>query len=421
MDDRPQTVHQLKPQELEAVYAISKIVTEEVSLDKALARIINIAREVLVFDSAIVYLQEDANQLEPFFAKAIGRGRSSGHTLPWGETAAMKAAETGKTYINESVVDPNGDRLDHHFYLSLPLQAGGSVSGAIVFIRFGGPEYQQDHINLAGFITAHISQLFEQKRLVNKIANLQAEQRLAQLQDEFVAMVSHELKTPLGFIKGYTTTLLRQDTTWDPATQLEFLNIIDEEADLLSEQIENLLNSFRLKSRTIEIKPTKIQLAAFIESILDKVSTQEVNLEINLAVLPTDLEVVADGKMLSQVITNLISNAVKYAPGSTLKIQVRSYRDCIRFTFQDTGPGIPPHHIERIFDQFYRVPERSGGVRGAGLGLFICKQIIEAHNGKIWVQSEPDKGTSFIFEIPKYQEPPENQKDGEDGAKNTDS
>jgi len=391
----------LKPFELEAVYSISKIVAEEVDLDTALEKIIHIARKVLIFDNAVVYVNNPDLELEPFFARAIGRGASSAHDLPWGDTAAKETIDSGQIYIREADLDNQTSRLDQHFYLSLPMLASGNISGALVFIRFGGPNYTQGHVNLAQYITTHVSQLFEQKRLVEKIAELQAQQRLAQLQDDFVAMVSHELKTPLGFIKGYTTTLLRKDTTWDSDTQQEFLTIIDEEADRLSELIENLLDTYRLKSRTVQMKPETTPLGPFFQSILDRLASQEINLEIRLEVTPTDLVVFADSKRLNQVVTNLISNASKYAPNSTLIIKANVQEDQIHITFRDDGPGIQKEHLEHLFKRFYRVPERSGGVRGTGLGLFICKQIIEAHGGSIWVESIVDKGTTFHILLQK--------------------
>lgn len=400
----------LKPNELEAVYAISKIVSEEVDLDRALEKIIHISREVLVFDSAVVYIREAANEPEAIFAKSIGRGKSSGHILPWGENAALETLETGQIYLREADLIPGQDRLDQQFYLSMPMMIGGVITGALVFIRFGGPRYDTDHIKIAEFITIHISQLFEHQRLVEKIADLQAKQRLVQLQDEFIAMVSHELKTPLGFIKGYTTTLLRSDTSWDHDTQVEFLKIIDDETDKLSEQIENLLDSFRLKSQSAEVNPKWLPLSVFFQSILDRISNQEINLDINLEVIPTELEVYADSKMLSQVINNLISNASKYAPNSHLEIKAQEIEDGVQISFADNGPGIAPEHQENIFKQFYRVPERSGGVRGTGLGLFICKQIVDAHQGKLWVESTPNQGSTFFIRLPDEATKTENER-----------
>ncbi|MEN8240837.1 MAG: HAMP domain-containing sensor histidine kinase, partial [Chloroflexota bacterium] len=217
----------------------------------------------------------------------------------------------------------------------------------------------------------------------------------ARLQDDFIAMVSHELKTPLGFIKGYTTTLLRKDTEWDRETQQDFLEIIDDEADRLSELIGNLLDSYRLKSGSAEFKLVPVPLASFFKNIFDRLSKKEVNLDIEIQVSPTDLAVMADAKQLSQVIENLISNASKYAPNSTVKIHASQKDDKLLITIADSGPGIPAVHLDHIFKQFYRVPERSAGVRGTGLGLYICKHIIEGHGGEIKIESELNKGTTF--------------------------
>lgn len=214
-------------------------------------------------------------------------------------------------------------------------------------------------------------------------------------------MVSHDLKTPLGFIKGYTTTLLRKDTEWDHDTQMEFLSIIDEEADRLSELIENLLDTYKLKSGNVRMQPKQTLVEDFFQSVLDRMNTQESNLDITLEVQPSDLFVYADSKRLAQVINNLINNASKYAPNSTVNITAQEQDDKILIKVADNGPGIAQKHLDKLFNRFYRVPERSGGVRGSGLGLFICKQIVEAHNGKIWVESIVDQGTTFSILLHK--------------------
>jgi K+-sensing histidine kinase KdpD len=396
----------LKPKELEAVYAISNVVTETIDIDESLDQITKIARKVFIFDSAVIYLLEEGkdggegDEIEAFFARAIGRGSSSAEDLKWGDMAALATIDHGDVYIQESEIILGEDRLDQDFYLGLPMIVGGNITGALVFIRFGGPQYTDDQILLAKFITSHVSQLFEHKRLVERIANLEAERRLTELQDDFIAMVSHELNTPLGFIKGYTTTLLRQDTEWDQDTREEFLNIIDEEADRLNELIENLLDSYRLKSGTLEmkIKPTKIQ--TLFQSILDRLNATDINLDINISITPSDLTVLCDAKRLTQVINNLINNASKYAPNSSLDIKARTNGKNVHISVSDTGPGIPEKHLKHLFKRFYRVPERSAGVRGTGLGLYICQQIIEAQNGEISVNSTTNKGTTFHILLP---------------------
>src|SRR5690606_17808952 len=127
-----------------------------------------------------------------------------------------------RTVATQPEPNPQADRLQQRFFLALPLLAGGSAIGALVFVRFGGPEFTKAQINLAQYIAAHVTQVLEHKRLVERIASLEAERRLSQLQSDFIAMVSHELKTPLGFIKGYSTTLLRPDASWTREDQLEF-------------------------------------------------------------------------------------------------------------------------------------------------------------------------------------------------------
>ena len=412
MNDKIQTAIQLKPEELEAVYTISKIVSQEVDVDSALEKITHISRQVLIFDNAVVYLKEkDRMEFEPFFARAIGRGKKMAYDLPWGDEAANETINSGDVYIREAKLEPDKDRLEQGFYLGLPMITSGNILGALIFIRFGGPSYTKDQINLAQFITTHVSQLFEQKRLVETIANLEAERRLVRLQDDFIAMVSHDLKTPLGFIKGYTTTLLRKDTDWDKETQLEFLTIIDEEADRLSEMIENLLDSYKLKSGTIRMDLSEINLSVFFQSVLGHISTQEPNLEIEVEIEPSELVLYADQKWMVQVINNLINNASKYAPNSHLTIRAYYKSEGVKIEFKDTGPGIPPNSLQHIFKRFYRVPERSAGVRGTGLGLFICKQIIDSHQGEIWVESELEKGTTFHILLP-YPTPEEEAKNG---------
>lgn len=395
MAEQKSQTSSLKPRELEAVYAISQVVAEASSVDSALDEITHLFRNVFIFDNAVIYLHQDSEDLQPVFARAVGRGKSTPEDLVWGDSAARETIMTGRLITHRAEIGLRADRMDEHYYLSMPMRVGGNITGAVVFIRFGGPAFTEQQINLAQFITTHVSQLFEQQRLGDRIADLEAERRLARLQDDFIAMVSHELKTPLGFIKGYTTTLLRKDTEWDHETQQDFLEIIDDEADRLSELIGNLLDSYRLKSGSAEFKLLPVPLAGFFKEVFDRLSKKEINLDIDIQVSPTDLAVLADAKQLTQVIENLISNASKYAPNSRVNIHATIEADRVHIKISDTGPGIPEVHLANIFKQFYRVPERSAGVRGTGLGLYICKHIIEGHGGEIKIESVVNQGTTF--------------------------
>lgn len=366
----------------------------------ALDALIAVLRRELVFDNVAVYLHDpQTNALEVAHARAVGRGRSAEADAAWGEGAAARAYAGKEVVIQESRgAGEGGDRLAQAELLALPLQAEGWSGGALVFIRFGGPPYLEDHLRLASLAAVLISSVFERQAWQEARKQLEVSRQQIRLQDDFMATISHELRTPLGFIKGYSTTLLRQDTRWDNDTQREFLTIIDEEADHLTELIENILESARLQSNTVKMQIHPLRLDALIRDVIMRVRNRHRNLEIEL-----DFDVVppikGDAARLAQVFENLFSNAVKYAPASPIKITLRRAGKRLKVAFADRGPGIPQESLPFIFDRFYRVP---GGptVTGTGLGLYICSQIIQAHHGKMWVESALNEGTTFFIELP---------------------
>lgn len=159
-----------------------------------------------------------------------------------------------------------------------------------------------------------------------------------------------------------------------------------------------MLESARLQSKTLQFKFSPVRIDALIRDVATRVNTHQPNLVIQLS-LDSLPPVLGDSVRLSQVFENLFSNAIKYAPGSKLTIGTKSLGKRVRISFADEGEGIPEDFLPFLFERFYRVPgERT--VTGTGLGLYICKQIIMAHHGKIWVESVLDEGTTFYIELP---------------------
>lgn len=393
----------LRPQELEAVYAVSRAIALAVDIDSALDQVIKLTRPVFIFDNVILYLMKDG-QFTPAYARVIGRGRSVQADLAWDEAVALETYTYEKTSLFEQKLpDWEEERLNWRNFLGLPLVTSEGKVGALVFGRFGGPPYTPDHIRLAEFIGSHISQLLEHQKLVEQIAQLEVERRLRKLQEDFIANVSHELRTPLGFIKGYTTTLLRQEPSWDDSTRREFLTYIDEEADRLDEMIDALLDSSRLQAGMIQMKLRPVNLEQLLNVITTRVLTHYPTLEINLKV-PSELMVNGDPLRLAQVFDNMIMNAVKYAPGSPIWITMQREDDRVHIMVEDHGPGIATEHLERIFERFYRVPEVREKVHGSGLGLYICRLIVLAHQGGLKVESQVSKGTQFHIFLPALDE-----------------
>jgi len=390
----------LRPQELEAVYAISRAVAGAVNMDDALDEIMRLARPVFIFDNIVLYLARGSETLDPAYARAIGRGRSQEAELVWGEATAGEVIQTGQVVLRSEGSEALDDRTSLRYTLGLPLRSGGDIKGGLVFIRFGGPSYKPDHIRLAEFIAMHVGQLLEHDTLVGKIVSLEAERRLDRLQEDFIATISHELLTPLGFIKGYATTLLREDTSWDDSTRREFLNIIDEEADRLRELIDNLMDSSRLQAGTLRMSFQPVRIDTFLKDVIQRAKARDDNHNIHLELNTPDLTLPADPARLAQVFDNLLSNAAKYAPGAPITIFLKQAENMAYIHVQDHGPGIAPEHLPNLFKRFYRVPSNNTTVRGTGLGLFICRQIIRAHGGKISAESELGKGTSFHIFLP---------------------
>lgn len=402
MSERQKHTSSLRPRELEAVYAISRAVAESESTDAALDEIVQLVRPVFIFDNMVLYTccQPDGG-LEPTYARAIGRGRFREADLAWGEVTAQQvyASQQIVTQI-EQVDNPDQDRTNSRHSLGMPLLMSGQILGALVFIRFGGPIYLPEQIHLAEFIAQHVSQLLTRKNLNARIGDLEARRRLDTLQEDFIATISHELLTPLGFIKGYTTTLLRQDITWDENTRREFLSIIDEESDRLRELIDNLMDSSRLQSDTLQMSFQPIRLDTLIKDIAMRAQSRTENISIELQIEAPGLQIQADPTRLGQVFDNILSNATKYAPGSPIIITLTQNDQTAVIAIRDQGPGIPEQHVAKLFQRFYRVPDGNTSVRGTGLGLYICRKLIQAHHGEIFALSTLGQGTTFVINLP---------------------
>jgi len=379
---------------------LMRIATRSNDLRANVEKFIIALRKEFVFDNVAVYLQDKATQnLEIVYARAIGRSKTAEADAAWGEDFAGQVVKKGQLLMRDPKPDVSSeDRLHQAYLLGLPIREGSLARGAMVFVRFGGPVYEEQHVAVASLAGEMLSMLFERAAWAELQAELEDLKRQMQLQEDFVSTISHELRTPLGFIKGYSTSLLRQDTSWDEETQKEFLMIIDEEADRLSLLIENVLESARLQSKTLPLRFQPLRLDGVLRDVTLRIRARHKDLDVN-AELESVPPLFGDGVRLAQVFENLFTNALKYAPGSPIDILLRQVGNNIVISFIDHGPGIAKESLPLIFERFYRVRcEKT--VTGTGLGLYICKQIIQAHRGKIWAESTPGHGTTFLIELP---------------------
>jgi signal transduction histidine kinase len=390
----------LKQENVPDFLEIAEAVSQNSDWKEALDSVIAIVRSGFIFDNLALFVVEEkfSKLTEIVYARAVGRGQSAGPDAAWGVDVANLVMERNEIILQEppDSQDKN-NRLAKAHLLGLPLRTASGVLGAVVFVRFGGPAYSSEHIYCTRYIATQFAGLFERKKLLEDIHALEEARRLLALQDDFIATISHELRTPLGFIKGYSTTLLRSDTEWDEPTRREFLTIIDEEADHLTTLIENVLESARLQSNTLPMKFQSVHLDKLIRDTATRAQARlkQLQVKFKFAVIPV---IQVDNVRIAQVLENLFSNAAKYAPGAAITITLTKEIGFYRIRFADAGPGISSEHLPNLFKRFYRVPGQGG--HGSGLGLFICQKIIDAHGGKISVESQPGKGTAFLIDLP---------------------
>jgi PAS domain S-box-containing protein len=237
-------------------------------------------------------------------------------------------------------------------------------------------------------------------RIVMVFRDISRQMELNRLRAEIIANVSHELRTPLSLIKGYASTLLSPDVTLHEEEARRFLGNVSTAADRLGRMIDDLLCASRLETDQLSLRPQHFDLAAGVLQVL--AWYQPHALEYNLvADLPDGaLDVWADPDRVEQVLVNLLSNAVKYSPaGTTITVEGRRLGDppWVVVHVSDEGVGIAPKHLSRIFERFYVSADSE---RSVGLGLYICRGLVEAMGGEIWVTSQPGQGSTFSFSLP---------------------
>jgi two-component system phosphate regulon sensor histidine kinase PhoR len=238
--------------------------------------------------------------------------------------------------------------------------------------------------------------------------------KLEEMRTEFVANVSHELRTPLTSLQGYLETLLGGAID-EPETARRFLEIMSKETERLTRLVDDLLHLSKIEGRRIAHRWQPVRLAECIDRVLAMFRPQAraKNITLNGEVQPDLPYVQGDPDMLTQVLINLVDNAVKYTPaGGKVTVAAQTQGENVRVAVADTGPGIPPESLPRIFERFYRVDKaRSRELGGIGVGLAIVKHIVNAHGGKTFVESTVGKGSTFSFVLPAAAEPEDRKED----------
>ena len=250
--------------------------------------------------------------------------------------------------------------------------------------------------------------LSEEGAVVSMVVTLQDMadvEELERLRADFLAMVSHELRAPLTSIKGSAATVLGSSTELDPAVVRQFFRIVDEQADHMNSLVADLLDVARIETGELPVSPEPAEVAALVDRARSAFSSGGGRNPLEIDIQPNLPLVLADRRRVVQVLGNLLSNAARHSP-TTSVIQVGAVQECVHVAFSvaDEGRGIPAENLPHLFRKFSRI-QTEGQRDDTGLGLAICKGIVEAHGGRIWAESDgPGLGTRFTFTLPTVEE-----------------
>ena len=291
-------------------------------------------------------------------------------------------------------------RQGFHSYMIIPIISKKRPIGTLNLFSRKDQAFSKKNLQILNPIAEQLDIAIETIRLFEET------KKLDQLKSDFVSKVSHEFRTPLTSIKGFSEILLTYDDV-DTKTNREFLGIINEESERLTRLVNDILDLSKIEAGRSGgiIQPVSISdVTEYTEKLFHSLAIEK-GLKIEIRI-PSDLPMIpGDRDQVIQVLHNLLSNAIKFSTSGVITVAASEEDQSIRLSVSDTGNGIPQKDQEKIFDRFYQLGDvRTGKPRGTGLGLAICKEIVAILNGRIWCESEVGKGSTFHVSFPIFEE-----------------
>jgi Osmosensitive K+ channel histidine kinase len=429
-----------RARESRALYELVNAATNEDNLERQLTivarALVNNFRDSGVRDCAILLpdvhgslvLQANAHSERVDQALSLDEIRTAQSVLENGTIVDLYSQpDTSKVYAVRRVVTSTLPLKEQRFVRFIPLQQGPKVVGVARLLMAGrGQKFppartvppQRTAVATAtdekgAFFWTFLDQaitMIERARLRREAMQIELLRRTDALRSALLSSVSHDLRTPLSSIKAAASSLLQDDVDWDKESQRGFALAIEREADRLNRLVGNLLDMSRIEGGALKPEKEWYPIDELIHDVLAHMHSTLQAHPVQLTVADNLPPVELDYLQIDQVVTNLLENAARYTPaGTPIAISVTAVDHALLVSIADSGPGIPPSDLERIFDKFYRVSGEKGkaGTRsstmGTGLGLAVCRGLIDAHGGKIWAENRPEGGAVFRFTLPLTQ------------------
>lgn len=370
-----------------------------------------------------ILIVDDEKEIRQLLSQALTQ--MGGYRVEVAENGEEALAKVEKNNFDLVLTDMRMPKMDglqlvnelskrHPEIATVVMSGHGSIDAALEAVRRGASDFLSKPFNLPEIIV-RLNKAMEEKqrlnhlsKLVNHLEESIAELRkLDQIKSEFVAVASHELRTPLTAIKNAVQLLLTEKTGTLNEHQKKFLTMAEKNINRLINILNDLLNLSRIEAGKMVLKLEELYLQNILELIYYSFQPQaeEKSIQLKLDLPPQPIMVYGDKEKVEQILSNLMSNALKFTPeNGEIIISAKPFADeegMVAISVKDTGIGIPPDHLDKIFEKFYQVEnslQRSHG--GTGLGLAISKGLVEAQKGKIFVESELGKGSTFTFTLP---------------------
>lgn len=388
--------------EQRALNRIGNLLNATLSTRELFSIVARETRQVLAWDRFFIALTGQQGSIDIVFVDASG-SQTSARTVPKGIGLTGRAMATGKVvhYEAEQIdaerveeFETSTGRRRPRSIVVAPMRFGDAVIGAIAVQSFRPDSYGRWHFRLLETIAAQAAtairnaQLYESERLAN------------QERDEFVSVVTHEIKSPLTSISGYAEIARQSVENADRDGVVESIKVVKGETRKILRLVEDLLDASKMDAGRFSLELESTDLEEIITTVVERYR-RTLPQTIEFRVEGTVPELRADPLRISQVIDNLISNACKYSrEDSTITVTLADRTDHVQIVVSDDGDGMSADKLPRIFERFYRAREGEAEVKGTGLGLYITKQIVEMHGGSIDVESKAGAGTTFNVEIP---------------------
>lgn len=408
-------------EEVAALYSLAQEVTGQLNSDEILTLVVETLRSILDCRACVIALRE-GDEVVIKAASGIEQRWQDGVRWQVGEGVAGQVVATGRpVYVADVHSDPSQMIFDPavRSLLAVPITFQGSVIGSLNLDSTVTDAFSSEHERILTVAAAQVAAAMEIARLYHaeaerakKLAQAnEALENLEQLREELIQNLAHELRTPLTYVKGYSSLLLDGVIGETDEERRSSIQIIADKAEVLEQLIRDVVLLEQITDETIELQPLDVnQLAA---RALDALQTLhgDKGLAFTLDLTEDPVWVMGDRSRINQVIDNLLNNAVKFTPDGgtiTLRTWVDSAKDEVLVAVCDTGIGIEPKYLDRLFERFFQVKNPARPAGGSGIGLSIVHRILQAHHGRIGVESEPGKGSIFTFALPRIEGPDDN-------------